>query len=135
MSAFGCIYNIFLKMFFNINIWFYIMTKWFSNRKSHTNFPKCNFSFRNCNASFLKSYLQIFLFSLFQFDSRYSYLKSIQTADTRSLLRADTSVLILMPLYRETKNRNSLYKYTVLADTNVADTVTPSRLTGSGLFK
>ena len=31
-------------------------------------------------------------------------LASILTADTRSLLRTDTSGLILMPLYRETKN-------------------------------
>ena len=66
-------------------------------------------------------------FSLLQFDSQYSYLKIIQTDDTRSLLRADTSVLILMPLYREIKNYKELIQWTVLANTNVADTVTPSR--------
>ena len=48
------------------------------------------------------------IFSLLQFDSQYSYLKIIQMDDTRSLLRADTSVLILMPWYREIKNYKEL---------------------------
>ena len=68
------------------------------------------FIFGNCNTYFFKICLQI-SFKLFSIYFNLTadtlpytrYLKLIQTADTRSLLRADTSVLILMPLYRKTK--------------------------------
>ena len=81
-------------------------TKWFLNSKTDTNSPNVISFSEIVMHLFLKivykSLLSI-IFQLFQFDSRYSYLKLIQTADTRSLLRADTSVLILIPLYRKTK--------------------------------
>ena len=50
-------------MFFNINIWCYITTKWFSYSKTNTNFPKCKFILEHCNAS-----LPIFFSCLLHFN-------------------------------------------------------------------
>ena len=46
-------------------------------------------------------------------------------ADTKSLIIAYVKELNIRNLYREGKNTDNLYKCSVIADTNVADTVTP----------
>ena len=57
------------RMYFNIIIWCYIKTKWFSYSKNSTHFPKCNFIFDNCNASLQCLQLSA---SFQSFDSRYN---------------------------------------------------------------
>ena len=57
-------------------------------------------------------------------------------ADTKSLIIADVKEVFIRNLYREEKNyKQPIQMYCYSADTNVADTVTPSRLSlGNILF-
>ena len=59
-----------------------------------------------------------------QFCCLYSCLEHHQKADTRSLIMTDTKELIIRNLYRGEKITDSLLKCIVIADTNVAYTVT-----------
>ena len=48
-------------------------------------------------------------------------------ANTKSLIIADIKEVLIRNLYREEKNyKQPLYKCTIIAETNVADTMTPS---------
>ena len=82
------------------------------------------------------NYLQAhFLKKLHFFSIGISCLKLIVVADTRSLMIAYIKKLNIRICIGKEKNTKSLYKCTVIADTNVADTVMPSPETGPPLSK